>query len=809
MRPEFKKLLPHLYVVLFFIAICAVYFSPILQGKGLSQHDTEQWEGMAKEIADHREKYNEEPLWTRSMFGGMPAYQISVLYPSNLVSYVNKILLLGFPEPYGYVLLSLLGFYVLLLSFKFDWRMAAAGAIGYAFSSYNFIILMAGHNSKLHAIALMPFVLAGVVLVFNGRHLLGGAVTALFLALQIYANHLQITYYLAIGIALLVLIQFFRSMKQKTMPGFIKGAMVLSIAAIMSVLPNITSLWATMEYGKDTTRGPSELTDKKVSKGLDQDYAFAWSYGIGESFTMLIPDYMGGPSSSDIGRKSATFEALNDNGAGQQAAQFVKQAPLYWGSQSYTAGPVYMGAIIIFLFVIGMLLVKSEYRIWLIVTTVLFLFMSWGKHFLSFNDLLFHYLPGYNKFRTVSMALVFCSLSFVLLAFLGLKQLFDETIVLVQRKNALKYAYYAVGGLCLFFAVLAPSFIDFSAEVDDQLIGQDGKPITWLIEALHDDRASALQTDAFRSFFFISIAFGLLWLSLTGKLKVAQGVMALGLLILLDMWVVDKRYLSDDNFVSKTRLKQPFAPNEANMAILQDTELGYRVMNTSVSTFNDASTSYFHHSIGGYHGAKLKRYQELIEYQISNNNLKVLDMLNTKYLIGSSRETGQLVVQPNTGALGAAWFVDEFKMVANADSEITALSNFEPSQTAIVDQRFKRELAGLKIVPDSNATIKLVDYRANRLQYETDCSSDQLAVFSEIYYDKGWKATIDGKPANHFRVNYVLRAMRIPAGKHKVEFKFEPDVYMTGEKIAMAGSILLLLVFAGVLFREVRGAFKN
>ena len=808
MNPAFKKLLPHLYVVLFFMAICAVYFNPVLQGKGLSQHDTEQWEGMAKEIADHREKYDEEPLWTRSMFGGMPAYQISVLYPNNLVSYVNKLLLLGFPEPYGYVLMSLLGFYLLLICFQMDWRLSAAGAIAYAFSSYNFIILMAGHNSKLHAIALMPFVVAGVVMVFNKRYLFGAAVTGMSLALQIYANHLQITYYLAIGLVILALIQFARFIKAGQLNDYIKSASVLLIAVVMAVLPNITSLWATMEYGKDTTRGPSELTDKKVSKGLDQDYAFAWSYGVGESLTMLIPDYMGGPSSSDIGRNSATYKALQENGAGGQADAFVKQTPLYWGSQSFTAGPVYMGAIVVFLFVLGLFLVKSEYRIWLLITTILFVFMSWGKHFMTFNDFLFHYLPGYNKFRTVSMSLVFCSLSLVLLAALGLKQFFTETISLPSRKKALLWSYYIVGGLCLLFATIAPSFMDFTSEVDKQL-AQDGKPISWLIEAIHADRASALRTDAFRSFMFITLAFGLLFASLKGMLKSQTAVMVLALFILIDLWVVDKRYLADRNFVSKSRLKQPFMPNEANMAILQDTSLGYRVMNTSVSTFNDASTSYFHHSIGGYHGAKLKRYQELIEYQISNNNLSVLDMLNTKYFIGVSQETGQMIVQPNRQALGPAWFVKEFKMVANADSEMTALTNFNPAQTAIVDQRFSKNIEGLKIAFDSTATIKLVDYRANRLTYEASAQSEQLAVLSEIYYDKGWKAFIDGKEVPHIRVNYVLRALRVPAGNHKIEFRFEPEVYFTGEKIALAGSLLLILAFVGVSVREFRQSTQS
>ncbi|MFM7078589.1 MAG: YfhO family protein, partial [Bacteroidota bacterium] len=543
---------------------------------------------------------------------------------------------------------------------------------------------------------------------------------------------------------------------------------------------------------------------KKVSKGLDQDYAFAWSYGISESMTMLIPDFMGGPSSSDIGKESATYDALVENGAGTQAAQFVRQTPLYWGTQSYTAGPVYMGAIVCFLFILGFFVVRGPYRIWLVIATVLFIFMSWGKHFMAFNDFLFHYLPGYNKFRTVSMALVFCSVSMVLLGYIALQQLFRDDLDLKLKNKALIWAYALVGGLCFFFASIGPSFINFSAEVDGQLLGQDGKPITWLINAIHEDRASALRSDAFRSFMFITIAFGLLWAAINRKIQAAVAVLVIGCLTLVDLWAVDKRYLSDRNFVSKNRLKQPFQPNEANLAIMQDTTLGYRVMNTSVSTFNDASTSYFHHSIGGYHGAKLKRYQELIEFQISNNNLAVLDMLNTKYLIGSSKETGELVVQPNGKALGAAWYVPEYNTVANADSELNALTNFDPSKMAIVDKRFSKELDGLKIAFDSTATIKLVDYRANRLQYDTRAQTEQLAVFSEIYYDKGWNAFIDGKPAPHFRVNYVLRAMRIPAGDHKIEFRFEPSTYYTGEKIALAGSLILLLAFAGIMVREAR-----
>jgi hypothetical protein len=800
MKIDFKKLLPHLYVVIFFIAICAVYFWPVLEGKEIRQHDIQQWEGMAKEIADFREEHGTEPLWTRSMFGGMPAYQISVLYPANLVKYVNDVLLLGMPMPYSYVFMALLGFYILLLTLKVDYRLAVAGAIGYAFCSYNFIIIMAGHNSKMHAIALMPFVVAGVLMVFHRRkYLFGAAFTAMALALQIYANHLQITYYLALALAVLGVIELIKCIQSKELPHFVKSAASLSVAVIISVLPNLTSLWATWEYGKDTTRGASELTEKSVSKGLDVDYAFAWSYGIDETLTLLIPDFMGGASSGELTKSSATYQALVANGAGSQANQFIKQVPLYWGDQSFTSGPVYVGAIFVFLFVMGIMLVRNEFKIWLALITGLFIVFSWGNNLLSVNELFFHYVPGFNKFRTVSMNLVIVSLSVVLLGMMALREFFNPKADAALRKKSLTWAFYITGGISLLFALLPGMFFDFSSEVDENF-----KQYDWLVEAIRSDRESILRMDAFRSLFFVSAAAAALWFNMKNKLSLNNAAIALTVLVLVDMWTVNKRYLDDSHFVKASKSNQVFTPSQADMTILQDPELGYRVMNTSVSTFNDASTSYFHHSIGGYHGAKLKRYQELIEGQISKNNMAVLDMLNTKYIILPSREGGPPMAQQNPGALGAAWFVPEYQIVANADSEMTALTGFNPAQTAIVDKRFESELAGLNIQYDSTATIRLVKYQANHLTYETSAASEQLAVFSEIYYDKGWNAFIDGNPAPHFRVNYVLRAMRIPAGKHTVEFRFEPKVYHTGEKIALAGSVILFLFFGFAAFREIK-----
>jgi len=799
MKINFKSLLPHLYVILFFIAICAIYFSPVMEGKVLSQHDIQQWEGMSKEVQDFRAEYHSEPLWTNSMFGGMPAYQISVLYPANLVKYINDILMLWMPAPFGYIFLALLGFYIMLLCLKIDYRIAVAGAIGYAFASYNFIIIMAGHNSKMHAIALVPFVIAGFLLVFDKKYLLGGALTALGLSLEIYANHLQITYYLALALGMLCVVELVKNIRSKELPHLMKSAAVLAGAAILAILPNITSLWATYEYGKYSTRGPSELHEKKTSDGLDKDYALAWSYGVGETMTLLMPDFMGGASSSALNKNSATYKALNANGAGAQANQFIQSVPLYWGTQSYTAGPVYFGAIIIFLFVLGIFLVKSEYRWWLLIGTVIFVMLSWGKNFQAFTDIFFNTLPGYNKFRTVSMILAMAGFTVSLLAVMGLSAFFQTKTDSKLKQKALMWSLYITGGICLLFTLMPGLFFDFTSEVDKNFEQYD-----WLVTAIREDRASALRMDALRSLFFIGAAFTLLWLSFKNKMQFTYAILGIAALILVDMWSVNKRYLNSENFTSASRAKAVFTPSQADMAIMQDKEPGFRVMNTTVSTFNDATTSYFHHSIGGYHGAKLKRYQELIEFQISQNNMAVLDMLNAKYFILAPEKGGEPMAQQNPGALGAAWFVKDIKIVANADSEMTALTGFQPRETAIVDQRYNDQVKGLSINFDSTATIKLTDYKANHLTYKTSAASEQFAVLSEIYYDKGWNAYLDGKEVPHVRANYVLRAMRVPSGQHTIEFKFEPAVYRNGERIALAGSIMLILLLGFVGFKELK-----
>ncbi|HKR06500.1 MAG TPA: YfhO family protein [Bacteroidia bacterium] len=801
MKFDFKKVLPHLIAIGSFLAITLVYFSPLLSGKQVQQHDIMQWTGMSKEVSDFRAKYHTEPLWTGSMFSGMPAYQISVAYPANLIKYVNDILFLWLPAPACYIFLMLLGFYLLLVSLKIDYRLSIAGAIGFAFSSYHFVIIVAGHNSKAHAISLIPLVFAGILMVFRGRYLLGGVIATVALAMEIYANHLQITYYLFIAILVLIICELIKALTEKSFPNFIKSSVTLGVVALLAILPNITSLWATYEYGKYSTRSQSELTEKKISTGLDKDYALEYSYGISETFTLLIPRFKGGASGEELGTSSATYKALkNNNVPEQQARGFIANVPLYFGDMRSTAGPPYAGAIMFFLFVLGLFVVKGEIKWWLAGATILSVMLAWGQNFLFLTNIFFDHFPEYNKFRAVSMILTVAEFCIPLLGILAFKKMIDGSLKKDDAMKYLKWTFCIVGGFCLVFVLLPGMFSDFIAKADESL-----KDYSWLLIAIRDDRANAVRMDALRSLFFVFAAAVLIWASLNNKIKQLSNVyFILAMLALIDQWPIAKRYLNDNTFVKKSKAEQPFQPTQADLQIQQDPDPDYRVMNTTVSTFNDASTSYFHKSIGGYHGAKLKRYQELVENQISKNNQSVMNMLNTKYFIFEPKQGEAPVAQLNPGACGSVWFVKEFKMVANADSEINALSKFDPKQTVFIDERFKDYMNGFNANYDSTSTIRLVSYLPNDLIYESKSSTEQFAVYSEIYYDKGWNAYVDGKRTPHIRVNYVLRGMRVPAGNHKIEFKFEPTVYATGEKISLASSALLILIFAGVVFLEIK-----
>jgi len=802
-----KSIWPYLTAIVLFIALGIVYFSPVLEGKKLKQSDITHWKGMSKEIVDFREATGEEPLWTNSMFGGMPAYQISAKYKGAYMKSIDKIISLGLPHPVRLLFLYFLGFFILLLILRVNPWLAVLGAVGFAFSSYLFIILEAGHNTKAHAIAYMAPVLGGIILTYRGKYFWGAALTAFFLALELSANHPQITYYLALIVLLFGLFQFIESIQKKELPNFLKASLVLFIAAIFAIGANISGLWATWEYGKYTIRGKTELTSEQENRtsGLDIDYATQWSYGIPETFTLLMPDFMGGASGRAPSENSKTYEELKRVVPGQ-AKQYLQYFSMYWGKQPFTSGPVYAGSIMVFLFILGLVVVKGKYKWWLLSATVLSIMLAWGKNFMPFTEFFLHYFPLYNKFRAVSMTLVIAELTIPLLGILALKEITEKGR---DSNKTLKELSIAVGittGLILFIMAFAGSLFNFSAQSDGQLL-QAGFP-QGLINSLEQDRLSLLRGEAFRSIIFILLASVAIWTIISGKVKKEFAYIALILLVTVDMWAVNKRYLNEENFESARKVDTPYLPTSADQQILKDTDPNFRVLNKTVSIFNDASTSYFHKSIGGYHGAKLRRYQELFDYHISRNNIDVLNMLNTKYIIVPGANN-QPEAQLNPGALGNAWIVKDYRLVDDADAEIDALSNFNPANEAIIDKRFDEQLQGFDKKSDPMASIQLTSYKPNELKYNFNSSQEEMVVFSEIYYDKGWNAYVDGEKSSYFRADYVLRAMIVPAGKHEIVWKFEPAVYYTGGTIASISSVLILLLFFGAMGMEIKNKLAS
>jgi len=794
---KFGKILPHIVSIILFLGLSYAYFPQVLEGKQLKQHDNMTFRGGAKEIIDHREKTGEETLWTNTMFSGMPSYLTSVQYKNNLVKHVNKYLQIG-PRPASYIFIAMLGFYIFLFALGVNPWLALLGGIAYGLSSYNMIILGAGHNSKMVALAYMPAVIGAVIFAFRKNLLLGAGLFGLFFALELLAGHPQITYYGFLIILVFGIFEFFKDYKEKALLPFFKKASVLVVVAIIAIATNFTSLYFTWDYGKDSIRGKSELTSNKENKtsGLDKDYATQWSYGKMETFNLLIPNFMGGSSQHMFDKDSETYKTLKKLGATQMLPAFRG----YWGLQPITSGPVYLGAIIIFLFVFGMFVVRGPTCWWIFTATILGIMLAWGKNFMFLTDLFLDYFPGYNKFRAVSMTMVIPQITVPLLALLGLNKVFKGDIDKNEIVKALKWSTGIVGGVILFFLLFAGGMFDFITDMD-KYYSQGHKP---LLEAIKADRVQMLKADALRSLVFVALAAGIMYFYFfKEKMKQPLFIGALALLITIDFWGVDKRYLNSENFVSNREAENPVQPTQADKIIMQDKDPNYRVMNLAVSTFNDATTSFFHKSIGGYHGAKMRRYQELIEQHISKNNMAVLNMLNTKYFITPDKNN-QPIPQRNPEALGNAWFVSNMRMVKNADEEIAALAKFNPANECIVDERFKAEVNGFDFVTDTTANISLIEYQPNYLKYQSNSLVDELAVFSEVYYDKGWKAYIDGEEVSHFRVNFVLRAMMVPAGSHIIEYRFDPPMFNKGNKISLFASLIILLLAAGSGFYYFR-----
>ncbi len=811
---SFPKLIPYLSAIILFLVISFAYFPEVLDGKQLGGHDNANFKGMAREMIDYREETGKEALWTNSMFSGMPGYMISTNYNGNKLRFLDRLLQAG-PRPVSFVFLYLIGFFVLLISIRMNPWLAIAGAIAFAFSSYNFVILAAGHNTKAIAIGYMAPVIAGVLVSFRGKKLLGAALTGIALALQIRAGHLQITYYTLIIVFVFGLFQLYFAIKEKYIKDLLVTIAFLLVAVGFSVTSNSARLWTAMEYSKYTMRSPSELTLEEGDKttGLTKSYATRWSYGLDETFSLLIPGFKGGSSNGSLTEKSETY-ALFAQSNPSQAREVIKNLPLYWGGQASTAGNIYVGAIVVFLFILGMFIVDRKIKWWLFTVTVLGIMLAWGKNLMFLTEFFLDHVPGYNKFRTVSMTLVIPGLAMPVLAMIALnKVLFGE---LDKKKffNALKWSAGIAGGVALLFALLPDLAGNFVSANDSSY--QEA-----LQETLQADRRTLLRTDAFRSLLFIGLAAGVILLFKMQKIKVNVAIALIAVLFLADMWPVNKRYLNKEYFSNKRQAQQPFTPSAADQFIMNEPGYNNRVLNLTVSIFQDASTSFFHPSLGGYHGAKMRRYQDIIEtgmmtdinalfaaaqsqnYAVVDSALartNVLNMVNTKYII-LNPETQPIM---NRHARGNAWFVNNIRVVENADADVAALSEIDLISEATLDRRYEGELQNKSFPEDPTASISLAEYEPNRMVYSSQSASEQLAVFSEIYYEKGWQAYIDGEKTDHLRVNYMLRGMVVPGGTHEIVFEFHPRSYFTGTTVSVISSVLLLLLFFGAIYMQYR-----
>jgi hypothetical protein len=806
MRNSIKPILPHLVAVILFIGISFAYFYPVLEGKVLKANDSTVSTVNSKEITDYRNEFNKEPLWTNSIFSGMPAYLISIRYPGNLMKHADTLLRI-LKMPVSVLFLSMTGFYILLLIFSVNPWLSIAGAVAYGLSSFFFQILAAGHNTQAIALAYMAPMIGGIYYAYRHDAIKGALLTAFMLSLELVGNHPQITYYAMICLLIFVITEFVYSVKEKTLPKFLKTSVILIVPFVVAIGINFGNLYTIREYSKYSIRGKSDLKaeHKNVSPGLDRDYITFWSYGIDETMNLLIPDYKGG-SSKPFDKSSETVKVLRQNNAGQAVNQFTK----YWGTQPGTDGPHYVGAIVIFLFVLGLTVLKGREKWWLLIATILSIMLAWGKNFMPFTNIFIDYFPGYNKFRAVTMTLVISQFCIPLLGFLALRDYFNGSLSKKEMLRGIKIATGITGGLVLLILLIPGISGSFISPYETEVKLPD-----WLISALASDRKGLLRADSFRSLVFILLGAGTLLAFVSGRLKKEYSITLIALLILMDLWSADKRYLNADRFERPSVFQKTFTPSAADAKILEDKSY-YRVLNISVSTFNDNSpTSWFHKSIGGYHGAKLKRYQELIDSSISHelalfsaaadkattindllpvfNSTSAINMLNAKYVIYNT-DAPPLV---NPHALGNVWFAERPVIVDNANMELAAVNTIDPLKEVAIDVRFKDQIKSPSYAVSVNDKIELVTYKPDELEYKYTAEGERLAVFSEIYYPAGWKCYIDGKESSYFRTDYVLRGMILPAGEHKVLFAFKPSAYFIGNKISLASSILLFLLTAG------------
>ncbi|MEO7316113.1 MAG: hypothetical protein ABIW47_13070 [Ginsengibacter sp.] len=828
---NFKKLMPHLVAVVIFLIVAVVYCKPALTGQVVAQHDIQGWRGMAQQSFEFKEKYGHYPLWTNSMFSGMPAFQIAMEGSIISVHYVYNIITLGLPKPISFFFLACLGFYFLCIVVRANPWVGIMGAIAYAYSTFDPIIIAVGHDTQMISLGYAPAVLAGIILLFQRKFWTGFAVTTLFSALLILQNHVQIVYYTLIIAAIMTIVFLVKSYREKQIAPALRGVVLAGIAGIIGLACSAVSMMPTYEYSKESMRGGrSELTlgdkDVKTKGGLDKDYAFRYSFGFVETFTFIVPGLYGGSNGGDEYSTNSKFvKEFSQLGVPEEQALQYENSYSYWGDQPTTSGPIYLGAIVCLLFIFGMVYLKSWYKWWLLIASIIGLLLAYGANLKGLNFFLFDYLPFYNKFRAPTMALVIPQLCFPLVGVLAVSKLIREEFDQVEMLKKLKLTAIISGAIILFLTAFYFT-ADFTGKMDagfkenisqnilsqvpagqqvpPQLAQQAQTVSSGIVSALQNDRRGLMGGDLLRT--TILIALGLLLLFLFTKKKLSSTILVGGLIILtsFDLLGVATRYLNKNNYVDESQFESVFIPTEADQQIKNDPDHGkFRVFNQTVDVFNDATTSYHHNSVGGYHPAKLDLYNDLITYQLSKGNMHVFNMLNTKYFITQNPQTGKPIAQLNPGALGNAWLVSSIKYVETADQEMLALDSTDVAHVAIVENKFKNQIKEAPVA-DSGAFIKMDENLNDQITYTFHSTRPQVAVFSEIYYPHGWNAYIDGQKADYFKSDYLLRTMYIPAGDHKIEFKFEPASYTIGRTISVIASILVLLIIIVAIYMGSR-----
>lgn len=784
----------YVLVVLFFLALAFAFCYPVLEGKVINSQDIITAKGQQGEINEYLKKEGRTILWTNSMFSGMPTYLLTTGTNSkvNIFHRLSKYVRFGLPRySVDIIFLYLIGFFILGLAFGANIWISLIGSFAFALSSYNIIYIEAGHVNKTLAMSMMAPILAGIVYAHKGKLLVGSLLFCCSLGIQLAYNHLQITYYTMLIVICWGAYNLIYSIQSKELKKYTIFLTTLIIAVFLSIVPNLVHIFPTYEYLGESSRGGSELSineSGEKSKGLDKSYAFAWSYSPSETFTLLIPNFKGGATIGSLDEKSHLYKALRENNASKaQARQYISQVYTYWGVKSSTAGPFYYGAIIVFLFVFGMFILPGKQKWWIFTISLLSILWSWGENFYGFSSFSFDYIPLFNKFRVPENFLVIPSLTFPLVAILVIQKIVNNDYKKNILLKHLKYSIFITTGLLLFVLLFANGLFSF----DSQLDAAYGRMPDWFLDAIHKDRGRLLKIDAFRSIVYIVLGVGVIWFYINKKLKIQYFYAGLAILVLFDLWGVDKRYLNSEDFERPKKARE-ITPTQADLQILQDKDPNFRVFNV-YDPFRESRTSYFHKSLGGYHAAKIARYDDIIQYHLSKNNRNVINMLNTKYFIIPNKE-GQDVAQRNPDALGNAWFVKDLKWVGGAKEESEALNSFDPSSTAIVDKKYEDYFKGKSLAEDIEGKIELTSYHPEKLEYKIQTSSGGFAVFSEIYYNnnKGWNAYLDGEKVPHLRVDYILRGMYIPRGEHNVVFKFEPPIVQKAKLISSVGSIVVI-----------------